>query len=114
MLGISFMKYTLTLVFLCVAAAPDFAQDIALSAILLPNEAWHPVADGVQDVQGMTADRSGNVYVSTKAGKGLLFVSTSGRTSAVFDTETGFAGLAYGADGRVYACQPEKRRLVAL
>jgi sugar lactone lactonase YvrE len=108
------MKYTLTLVLLCVAAVPAFAQDIALSAILLPNETWHAVADGVPDVQGMTADRAGNVYVSTKGGKGLLVVSTSGRTSAVFDTETGLAGLASGADGRVYACQPEKRRIVAL
>jgi sugar lactone lactonase YvrE len=89
-------------------------QDIALSAILLPNEAWRVVGEGVQDVQGLTTDRAGNIYVSTKAGKSLLLISTGNRMSTVYENEGSFAGLACGADDRVYACQPEKRRIVAL
>jgi sugar lactone lactonase YvrE len=110
------MKYTLTPVLLCLATVPAFAQDIALSAILLPNEPWQVVEEGMQDVQGMTADRAGGVYVSAKAGKGLVRVGTTRgfKIATIGETEGSFAGLACGADDRIYACQPEKRRIVTL
>jgi enterochelin esterase family protein len=105
------MKRIGSFLIVLVAAGTGAAQDIPLSKILVEGEPWKKVADGLDRLQGLTADRQGNVYAATK--EKLLKVGTDGKTTVAAD-EAGLQGLASAADGRVFACQPAKRRIVSV
>src|SRR4051794_5745188 len=105
------MKRIGSFLIVLLAAGTGAAQDIPLSKILVEGESWKKVADGLDKLQGLTADKQGNVYAATK--DKLLKVGADGKTTVAAD-EAGLQGLACAADGRVFACQPAKRRVIGV
>lgn len=97
----------------CFLSTPLFAQDVALSQILIDGENWKLVADGYQFTEGPAADRDGNVFfvdvptskifrIDVPTGKVTTFAENTGKASA----------LQFGADGKLYACQYEGKKVV--
>jgi gluconolactonase len=92
---------------------PLTAQDMPLSQVLIDGEDWKLVSEGHQFTEGPAADRHGNVFfVDVPASKIFRIDAETGHV-ALFAESTGKAsGLAFGADGRLYACQYEGRKVV--
>jgi sugar lactone lactonase YvrE len=94
------------------APAQDLAGDLTLHRLLIEGENWHVVADGIGFADGACADAAGNFYFSDLRGNAIFKVAPDGRPEKIFD-EPG-SGLKFGPDGRLYACQGAKKRIIAL
>ncbi|MBK9171323.1 MAG: SMP-30/gluconolactonase/LRE family protein [Bryobacterales bacterium] len=79
-----------------------------------PSIEWERVSSGHKFTEGPAVDPDGNVYFSDIPNNRIHRIDhASGRVS-VFKEDTGGAnGLMFGPDGRLYACQNGKRRIVA-
>jgi len=86
--------------------------DMPLQHLLLNNEPWQLVAENIAFADGPCTDADGNFYYSDMKAPAILRISTDGRTTKVSDE--GASALKFGPDGRLYACQGAKKRLVAI
>lgn len=84
-----------------------------VATILHPDSEWEMVSDGHRFTEGPAADRQGNVFFTDIPNNRIHRIGVDGRVS-VFKEETGGAnGLMFGPDGRLYACQNGRKRIVA-
>jgi len=84
-----------------------------VSEIIDPNEEWEVVSSGHNLTEGPAIDREGNVYFTDLRESKIHKISTNGKVS-LFKEDTGNAnGLMIGPDGRLYACQNGRKRIVA-
>ena len=83
-----------------------------LSQILAEGETWQLVAEGIGFADGPCADGEGNFYFSDLKANAIFKIVADGTKTKIAD-EPG-SGLKWGPDGRLYACQGSKKRLVAL
>jgi sugar lactone lactonase YvrE/enterochelin esterase-like enzyme len=84
-----------------------------VSMILDPGSEWEKVSEGHKFTEGPAVDREGNVFFTDIPNNRIHKVGVDGRVS-VFKENTGEAnGLMFGGDGRLYACQNGKKRIVA-
>ena len=84
-----------------------------VAMILDPESEWQKVSEGHKFTEGPAVDREGNVYFTDIPNSRIHKVGVDGKVS-VFRENTGEAnGLVFGADGRLYACQNGKKRIVA-
>src|SRR5262245_9802177 len=84
-----------------------------ISMILDPAHDWERVSQGHRFTEGPAVDRQGNVFFSDIPNNRIHKISTDGAVS-VFKEDTGGAnGLMFGPDGRLYACQNGRKRIVA-
>jgi gluconolactonase len=86
-----------------------------ISTILDPVADWELVSQGHKFTEGPAVDRDGNVFFSdVDAAPSKIFkIGTDGKVS-VFKADSGGAnGLMFGADGRLYAAQNGRKRIVA-
>ena len=98
------------LFFICLNASIE-RQFVAM--ILDPTSEWEKVSEGHEFTEGPAVDRTGNVFFSDIPKNRIHKIGVDGRVS-VFKENTGEAnGLMFGADGRLYACQNGKKRIVA-
>lgn len=108
------MRCPLLIALACCATSLDlFAQDMPLSQVLIEGEGWKLVSEGHQFTEGPAADTDGNVFfvdvptsrifrIDAKSGEVKLFAENTGKAS----------GLAFAADGKLFACQMETQKLV--
>jgi gluconolactonase len=82
--------------------------------ILDPAHDWELVAGGYQFTEGPAVDAKGDVYFTDlRAGKIYKITHETGRVD-LFKADSGGAnGLMLGPDGRLYACQNGRQRIVA-
>jgi gluconolactonase len=74
---------------------------------------WEQVGESYGAVASPTGDREGNVFFADSAANRIYKSDAAGKVS-VFQSATGGArGLRVGPDGRLYAVQPAKRRIVS-
>ncbi len=74
---------------------------------------WQVVSDGHKFTEGPAVDPQGNVYFSDIPNSRIHKISADG-TVSLFRDNTGEAnGLMFGPDGRLYACQNGRARIVA-
>jgi gluconolactonase len=84
-----------------------------VTMLLDPGRNWEVVSQGHKFTEGPAVDRSGNVFFSDIPNNRIHKISTDGKVS-VFKEDTGGAnGLMFGPDGRLYACQNGRKRIVA-
>jgi sugar lactone lactonase YvrE/enterochelin esterase-like enzyme len=84
-----------------------------VTMILDPAHDWEMVSQGHKFTEGPAVDRQGNVFFSDIPNSRIHKISTDGKVS-VFKEDTGGAnGLMFGPDGRLYACQNGRKRIVA-
>jgi enterochelin esterase family protein len=92
----------------------DLGGDMTLHRLLIEGEGWQPVADGLGMADALGGDPAGNFYFSDLRGTapGLYKIATDGTKTKLSDEPV--SGLKFGPDGRFYACQGAKKRLIAL
>ena len=84
-----------------------------ITEFLDPAHDWERVGEGYQFTEGPAVDREGNVYFCDSGASKIYKVGADGRP-AVFREKTGGAtGLMFGADGRLYAAENARKRVVA-
>lgn len=109
----SFVWFALvSLVFSPLLRGQDLGGDLALRKLLIDGEGWQVVADGLGFADGPLGDAEGNFYFSDLKAPGIYRIGLDGSKTKVSD-EAG-SGLKFGADGRLYACQGAKKRVVAI
>ena len=108
-----FRHLALSLAVLALAArAQDLAGDLTLHRLLIDGENWQPVAEGIGFADGPCTDADGNFFFSDLRGNAIFKITPDGAKTTLIE-EPG-SGLKFGPDGRLYACQGAKKRLVAI
>jgi enterochelin esterase family protein len=92
----------------------DLAGDMTLHRLLIEGEGWQPVVTGLAFADAPTTDAAGNFYFSDMRppAAGVYQVAPDGTKTRL--SEEGVSGLKFGPDGRMYACQGAKKRLIAI
>lgn len=97
-------------------AAPVFAQDLktdmTLKNLLIEGETWQLVAEGLGFADGPTTDAEGNFYFSDMKAPAIFKIGVDGQKTQLLAEPA--SGLKLGPDGRLYACQGAKKRLIAI
>ena len=92
----------------------DLAGDMTLHRLLVEGEGWTPVVEGIGFADALGTDDAGNFYFSDIRGtaQGIFRLASDGAKTKLSDEAA--SGLKFGPDGRIYACQAAKRRVIAL
>jgi enterochelin esterase family protein len=89
----------------------DLAVDMTLHRLLIDGEDWKLVGEGYNFVDGPCTDAEGNFYFSDLKTPAIYKIALDGTKTKLVD-DLG-SGLKWAPDGRLYACQGQKKRLVA-
>ncbi len=81
--------------------------------ILDPASAWELVSQGHKFTEGLAVDKDGNVFFVDIPNNRVHKVTPDGKVSVFREDMGGASGLMFGADGRLYAAQNGKKRIVA-
>ncbi len=82
-------------------------------SIVSADKQWETVGGMYGSVASPTADRNGNVYFAEGVANRIYRATPDGKVGVFRDYSGGTAALAVGADGRLYAFQFGRRRIVA-
>ncbi|QOY90907.1 SMP-30/gluconolactonase/LRE family protein [Paludibaculum fermentans] len=82
-------------------------------AILTPGEQWVLLGQGYQLTADSAVDNSGNVYFTDSYRNRIMKVDPAGRITTWKENSNGAHGIAFGPDGRLYAGQHDRKRVVA-
>jgi sugar lactone lactonase YvrE/enterochelin esterase-like enzyme len=86
---------------------------ISNNVVLDDDRGWELVSQGHKFTEGPAVDAAGNVFFSDIPNSRIYRISVDGKV-AIFRENTGEAnGLMFGPDGRLYACQNGRKRIVA-
>ena len=85
-----------------------------ITEILDPASDWELVGEGYRETAGLAVDRGGNVFFSDPAASRIYRVDVATGKVTLFKEQTGGArGLMFGPDGRLYAAEFDRKRVVA-
>ena len=92
----------------------DLGGDMTLHRLLIGGEGWTPVVENIGFGDALATDDAGNFYFCDMRGTvpGVYRLALDGTKTKLSDEVV--SGLKFGPDGRLYACQGAKRRLIAL
>ena len=92
----------------------DLATDLTLHKLLIEGEGWQPVVEGLAFADAPCTDAAGNFYFSDMRppAAGIFRLAPDGTKTKLSDEAV--SGLKFGPDGRFYACQGAKKRLIAI
>lgn len=94
-----------------VKAAPNPVEPRRLD-VLLPGAGWELVSSGHELVEAPACNSSGEVFFCDSRAGRIYRSGIDGKTR-VFAEQTGrVSGMAFGPDGKLYACQSGRRRIV--
>jgi enterochelin esterase-like enzyme/sugar lactone lactonase YvrE len=82
-------------------------------SIVSADKPWEPIAGSYGEALSPAADREGNVYFADPAANRIYRANRDGKVSVFRENAGGASALAVAADGRVFANQPARRRIVA-
>jgi sugar lactone lactonase YvrE len=96
-----------------IAASKKGGSRHYITEFLDPESEWELVSQGHRFTEGPAVDRSGSVFFTDIPNNRIHRIGVDGKVS-VFKEDTGAAnGLMFGPDGRLYACQNGRKRIVA-
>ena len=99
----------IAIVFVVALVGNGYAQDMALSDVLIDGEGWTVVAEGYGFTDGAATDAEGNFYFAdVSKGDTINKVAVDGTMSPFAKNATRISGMQFGPDGRLYACQGGK------
>jgi enterochelin esterase family protein len=92
----------------------DLGGDMTLHRLLIDGEGWQPVVENIGFGDALATDAAGNFYFCDMRGPtpGIYRIALDGTKTKISDEVV--SGLKFGPDGRLYACQGAKKRLVAI
>ncbi len=97
---------------LAAAKQKSIGGDMPLESILVEGAGWEVVAEGLGFADGPMSDAEGNFYFSDMKAPGIFKITTDGTKTKISDQ--GPSGMKFGPDGRIYACEGAKKRIVAI
>ena len=85
----------------------------AILALISHDQGWEQVGTSYQSAASPAADKDGNVYFADPAAN-RIYKSDAAKNTTVFKENTnGARALRVGPDGRIYASQPSRQRIVS-
>lgn len=82
--------------------------------ILDPAHDWEVAGEGYQQTEGPAVDRAGNVFFCDAGASRIYRIdAASGKGTLFKDNTGGTTGLMFGVDGRLYAAENGRKRIVA-
>jgi sugar lactone lactonase YvrE/enterochelin esterase-like enzyme len=93
-----------------VASAGPSKQPL-FTNVLLPGEGWEEATGVHATPEAPAVNAKGELFLIE--GDGVRRLGPDGRATAFATGSEGVRGLAFGPDGRLYAAQPQKKRIVA-
>ena len=96
-----------------VASAPVFAQKIDARRVLVADKSWNLLGQGYQLTGDSAVDGQGNVFFTDSRNNRILRIDLAGKISVWKEASNGAHGVAFGRDGRLYAGQHDRKRIVA-
>ncbi len=90
----------------------DLAGDLSLGKLLVEGEDWQVVAEGLGFADGPMSDAEGNFYFSDMKAPAIFKIALDGTKTTLLDELA--SGLKFGPDGRLYAAQGAKKRIIAI
>ena len=88
-------------------------NDRGVYAILEPGKDWELLGEGYQLTADSTADKDGNIFFTDSRNKRICKIDVNGKISVWKENTGGSHGIMFGADGRLYAGQHDRKRIVA-
>lgn len=82
--------------------------------VLLPGENWRSVPGDLPFVHSLASGPNGEVYVAHHEGRQIDRIDRDGKLHAFARPSSAVMGMAFAPDGRLYACQTGKNRIIAL
>ena len=82
-------------------------------AIVSIDKPWQQVGETYRSVASPAADKDGNVYFADPASNRIYKSDASGKVTLFKDNTAGANALRVGADGRLYAAQLARKRIVS-
>jgi gluconolactonase len=77
------------------------------------DKGWEVVSSGHKFTEGPAVDRQGNVFFSDIPNNRIHRIGVDGKVTVFKEDSGGANGLMFGPDGRLYACQNGRKRIVA-
>jgi gluconolactonase len=97
--------------------AADHGRDVErhyITEILDPASDWKLVSEGYQETAGLAVDRGGNVFFCDPLASRIFRVDAATGKVSLFKDQTGGANsLMFGPDGRLFANDAGRKRVVA-
>ena len=92
---------------------PANVNDRGVYDILEPGKDWQLLGQGYQLTADSAVDKDGNVYFTDAQNNRILKIDVEGKISTWKEDSHGSHGIAFGPDGRLYAGQHDRKRIVA-
>ena len=92
---------------------PDWDPRGKVSSIVSADKPWEQVGETYQSVASPAGDKEGNVYFADPAANRIYKSGADGKVVLFKDNSCGATALRVGADGRLYASQPGRKRIVS-
>jgi len=90
----------------------DLKGDLTLLKLLVPGEGWQLVAEGLGFADAPCTDAEGSFYYCDMKAAEIVRIGADGVRNVV--AREAVSGLEFGPDGRLYACQGSKKRVIAI
>jgi sugar lactone lactonase YvrE len=92
---------------------PDFEPRGRVSTLVSLDKPWEQVGETYKSVSSPAGDKDGNVYFADPAANRIYKFGRDGKVILFKDNSSGATALRVGADGRLYASQPGRKRIVS-
>jgi sugar lactone lactonase YvrE/enterochelin esterase-like enzyme len=89
------------------------ARHFLTNNVFDPGVEWQLVSSGHKFTEGPAVDADGNVFFTDIANNRIHRIGTDEKVSVFVENSGGANGLMFGPDGRLYACQNGRKRIVA-
>src|SRR6266478_1265676 len=87
--------------------------DRGVFGILEPDKDWELLGGEYHLSADSTVDKEGNVYFTDNRNNRILKIDADGKITVWIEDSGGAHGVAFGPDGRLYAGQHDRKRIVA-
>ncbi len=96
-----------------IRANPENKSRQPLNDILIPGEDWQAVGGGYRFTEGPAANEKGELYFTDIQASRIYKVGVEGGIGLFKENSNRANGLAFGPNGKLYACENGKKRIMA-
>jgi sugar lactone lactonase YvrE/predicted esterase len=96
-----------------IAKPKDGERHFLTNNVLDPDKDWELVSQGHKFTEGPAVDADGSVFFSDIPNNRIHRIALDGKLTVFKEDSGGANGLMFGPDGRLYACQNGRKRIVA-